>query len=80
MRLLKSAHLEDYSIKMLFEIKFFCKWINKIQGSTYATVKNFRVVQTYQISQETALKFMNVISLFAQNLGIFCFQKKVVIR
>ena len=59
------GHLEDYSITTLFEIKSFCKWTHKIQGSTiYATEKNFTALQTYLISQETALKFMNVISLF----------------
>ena len=54
----------------------FCKQTNVIQVFNYATVENFKTAWTYLTSQETALKFMNVIGPFAKkNLRIFCFQK-----
>ena len=53
----------------------FCKQINVIQGFNYAPIENLKTAWTYLTSQETALKFMNVIGPFAKNLRIFCFQK-----
>ena len=45
-----------------------------------ATVENFKTVWTYLTSQETALKFKNVIGPFAKKkIRFFCFSKTVVI-
>ena len=44
----------------------FCKQTNVIQVFNYATVENFKTAWTYLTSQETALKFMNVIGPFAK--------------
>ena len=42
----------------------------------HATVENFKTVLTYLTSQETALKFINVIGPFVKkNYRIFCFEK-----
>ena len=46
----------------------------------YVTIKNFKTAWTYLNSQETAIRFMNVIgSLQKKNFRIFCFRKNVVI-
>ena len=49
----------------------FCEWTNKIQVFNSATIENFKTVLTYLTSQETALKFLNVINhLFSENIVI----------
>ena len=44
-----------------------------------ATVENFKTDQTYLTSQETALKFKNVIGPFAKKIENLLFFKTVVI-
>ena len=70
---LKPRHLEeDCPLKTFFWkrkiLKFFCQWTNKMQEFNYATVESFKTVWIYQSSQETALKFTNVIDPFAKKL------------
>ena len=69
----KPRHLEeDCPLKTFFWkrkiLKFFRQWTNKIQEFNYATVESFKTVWIYQSSQETALKFTDVIGPFAKKL------------
>ena len=57
----------------------FYKRTNKIQGSDYATVENVLNLR-YLTFQETALKFINIIGLFAKKIENPLFSKNVVIR
>ena len=45
--------------------------INKIQVFNYATIEHYKTLWTHLTSQETALKFMNVIGLFAKKIENF---------
>ena len=45
---------------------FFCKGTTKIQVLNYATIEHYKTLWTHLTSQETALKFMNVIGSFAK--------------
>ena len=47
---------------------FFCKRTTKIQVLNYATIEHYKTLWTHLTSQETALKFMNVIGSFAKKL------------
>ena len=52
----------------------------KFKYSTiYATIENFITIRTYPTYQETALKFMNFICLFAKKLENLLFPKNLVI-
>ena len=78
--LLKQGPLvQDYPIRAFFENKilnfFFANGLIKFN---YAAVENFKTVWSYLTSQETAIKFMNVICSFAKKLKILLFSKNVV--
>ena len=81
-RLLKPGPLvEDYPITAFFESKilnFFFFFANGLIKFNYAAVENFKTVWSYLTSQETAIKFMNVICSFAKKLKILLFSKNVV--
>ena len=54
--------------------------VGSCQGSTMQPLKTFKTAWTYLTSQETAIRFMNVIGpLQKKKIRIFCFRKNVVI-
>ena len=75
-RTFKLAHFEDCPLATFAENKrfscffffFFYKGTNKIQVFNYATIEHYKTLGTHLTSQETALKFMNVIGSFAKKL------------
>ena len=79
-RLLKPGPLvEDYPITAFFESKIlnFFFFANGLIKFNYAAVENFKTVWSYLTSQETALKFMNVICPFAKKTyNSFVFKKR----
>ena len=58
---------------------FFFFFANRLIKFNYAAVENFKTVWSYLTSQETALKFMNVIFHLQKNLRFFCFQQTLCV-
>ena len=58
------GHLEDYSITTLFEIKSFCKWTHKIQGSTMQLKKTLQLCKlTWSLRKQPSNLWMLLVCL-----------------
>ena len=70
--------LSNHSVFWKQDSQFFFFFANGLIKFNYAAVENFKTVWSYLTSQETAIKFMNVICSFAKKLKILLFSKNVV--
>ena len=70
-------HLEDYSMTTLFEIKSFCKWTHKIQGSTMQLKKTLQLCKlTWSLRKQPSNLWMLLFCLY-KTWESFVFKKKL---